>query len=281
MSGEVTPRLSRIAIYPIKSLDPVERRRTELIERGALAGDREFAIRDTDGGYVNGKRTADVHRLRTAFDEELTEVRLRVEGAGTGAGNGIDEGQSFSLVGDRDPLERRLSEFFGYPVTVDREPGGGFPDDTAASGPTVVSTATLREVASWFPGIDIDGMRRRLRANLEVDGVPPFWEDRLYANREHTVAFTIGDVAFEGVNPCQRCVVPSRDPDTGEEYEDFKETFIERREETLPDWANEAWYEHFFRLMVNMRVPEPGWGEGIAVGEEVRVLGERPLETTG
>ena len=40
---------------------------------------------------------------------------------------------------DREALSTWLSDFFGYPVTLDREPRGGFPDDTVLSGPTVVS----------------------------------------------------------------------------------------------------------------------------------------------
>lgn len=271
MNDETDPWLSRIAIYPIKSLDPVEREQSEVLEGGALRGDREFAIRDSDGRYVNGKRTLDVHRLRTTFDEDPTEVTVTIDGT--------DEDGPFSLTGDREPLETRLEGFFGYPVTVDRESEGGFPDDTAATGPTVVSTETLREVASWFPGIDVHGMRHRLRANFEISGVPPFWEDRLYDDRESVVAFQVGSVEFCGVNPCRRCVVPSRDPRTGEEYEGFRKTFLERREETFPPWANEAWFDHYFRLMVNTRVPESGWGSTIAVGDEVTILGGRPVES--
>lgn len=272
--AETTPRLARIATYPIKSFDPIERERAGIIEGGALQGDREFAIRDENGEYVNGKRTPEIHRLDATFDTSRTEVTLRVERT-----NGTDGAETFSLTGDRTPLETYLTDFFGYPVTVDREQAGGFPDDTDTSGPTVVSTGTLREVASWFPGIGVEGMRRRLRANAEIGGTEPFWEDRLYGDREHGVAFEIGPVDFRGTNPCQRCVVPSRDPETGAEYEGFRKTFLEKREETLPEWANEAWFESYFRLTVNTQVPDSEQGSTIAVGDEVRILGERPLES--
>jgi len=66
-----------------------------------------------------------------------------------------------------------------------------------------------------------DQTRARFRANLEVDGVPPFWEDQLYGQRGTTVRFSIGDFLFDGVNPCQRCVVPARDPITGQDNQDF------------------------------------------------------------
>lgn len=54
----------------------------------------------------------------------------------------------------------------------------------ALSGPTLISTAMIREVASWFDGIDSRGLRLRLRANLEIEGVPAFWEERLFAGLE-------------------------------------------------------------------------------------------------
>ncbi|WP_331235546.1 MOSC domain-containing protein [Natronorarus salvus] len=260
------PHLARIAVYPIKSLDPRDRKRTEVIENGALAGDREYAIRGDEGDYVNGKRERQTHRLRTAFDGDTIELRK----------HGDDEGVRFDPETDREALSAWLSDFFGYPVTLDREPAGGFPDDAVLSGPTVVSTATLETVAGWFGGISTSEMRRRLRANLEIGGVPAFWEDRFYAEPGSVVAFAVGEVEFEGVTPCQRCVVPSRDPDTGEEYDGFRHLFVEKRRETLPAWAAEGRFDHHFRLMVNTRVPEASWGRELHVGDEVRVLGERP-----
>lgn len=295
----MSPRLERIAVHPVKSLDPETPDRARLTERGALAGDREFAVvaapadaphdRATasvsgDGDYVNGKRTADVHRLRSSFDLDARTLTLRVQGEQEPRTFDLDDASddpgaaddASDAVDDRSELNDWLSDYFGYPVSVRREPAGGFPDDGDAPGPTVVSTATLRTVASWFPEIDLADARRRFRASLEVGGVPPFWEDRLYADSGEVVAFEIGDVRFEGVRPCSRCVVPTRDPDTGEPTEGFRETFLERREATLPEWADSDRLDHYYQLMVNTRVPESEWGAEIAVGDEVRVVGTRP-----
>jgi len=131
-------------------------------------------------------------------------------------------------------------------------------------------------VAGWFDGIDAAEMERRLRPNLVVSGVEPFWEDRLYADRDTSVAFRVGDCEFLGANPCQRCVVPTRDPATGEKTPGFRERFVERRRETLPDWAGEAWFDHYFRLMVNTFVPERTVGGRLRVGDAVQILDERP-----
>jgi len=262
-------QVDRITVFPVKSLDGHHLDTAETAARGALELDREYAIFDADGTYVNGKATAQVHRLGSSFDPETHAVTISIHGE--------DDERTFRL---RDDDERAgasdwLSGFFDQPVSVERDNAGGYPDDTDLHGPTVISTATLEEVASWFEGIDAAEMRRRLRANIVVDADEPFWEDRLFADHGEVVAFEVGDATLEGVNPCQRCVVPSRNPDTGEEYEGFRERFIDGREATLPEWTDSDRFDHSFRLMVNTVVPESSWGETIAVGDEVRIDGVR------
>ena len=178
---------------------------------------------------------------------------------------------------DRGDAEAWLSDFFGFAVELRRNAAGGYPDTTDyATGPTVISTATLRTVASWFPGVDAGGMRRRLRANLEVENVPAFWEDRLVGAAGGVVPFEVGDVELEGVRPCPRCVVPSRDPETGEAYDGFRERFVEEREETFPEWANDERFEHFFSLMVHTAAPPAAVGPDLRVGDPVTVGEGRP-----
>jgi len=272
MNCDKTPQLTRIAVHPIKSLEPVERERAEIVANGGLEHDREYAMLDEDGEYVNGKRTADVHRIRSTYDAAVETVTLRREGDSSNAN------EQFDLETDMEALNDWLSEYFGYPIHTVCDTKGGYPDDTALSGPTLISTGTLREVASWFDGLDEHQMRLRLRANLEIDGVPPFWEDRLYSDHDHEIAFRIGDVTLRGANPCQRCIVPVRDPHTGEEYPDFQRIFIENREQTLPEWADQSRFDHYFRLMVNTKVPRSEWGSELAVGDKLEIVGERPVD---
>ncbi|PSQ40841.1 MOSC domain-containing protein [Halobacteriales archaeon QS_9_68_42] len=262
-----TPTLERVNVYPVKSLDPHDTlQRVEVREDGGLAYDREFAIVEASGEYVNGKNEPRVHELRSWFDPKAGRLTLC----------GPDGDPAAFDVDDSGGIEAWLTEFFGRPVELRRDETGGFPDDMLASGPTVVAAATLEAVAGWFGGIDAAGMERRLRPNLVVSGVEPFWEDRLYADRQTAVAFRVGDCEFLGSNPCQRCVVPARDPETGEETPGFRERFVEKRRETLPEWAGEAWFDHHFRLMVNTFVPEPTVGRELRVGDRVEILSERP-----
>ncbi len=267
-----SPTLRRITTFPLKSLDPLDRQSARIVENGALDGDREFALFDASGAYVNGKATAAVHRLRTEFDPDTRRATVAPPD-GEAVTASVDDPEG------RERLTAVLESHFGEPVSLRRDAAGGFPDDQTASGPTVISTATLREVASWFPGVDVDGVRRRFRANLEIGSVPAFWEDRLFSDRDHVVAFDVGDVRFRGVNPCQRCVVPSRDPDTGAPTGGFRETFVRKRRETMPEWSGGERFDHDYRLMVNTVVPSSEWGKTIRVGDAVERRGERPAES--
>ena len=276
---DVDPHVARLTVYPVKSLDGLDREVATVVAGGGLALDRAYALVDDEGAYVNGKRERAVHRLRSRFDPDGRTLELSAPDGET---------ETFELPGpDADESETEalttfLSDYFGYAVSLRHDASGGFPDDTTASGPTVISTATIEAVASWFPDITVDGMRRRLRANIEIGGVPAFWEDHLFADRDHVVSFTVGDATFEGVNPCQRCVVPSRDPDTGEETAGFRQRFIRRREETMPPWSGGEWFDHSFRLMVNTRPPTSTGddlaGREVAVGDPVTVGETRPRD---
>lgn len=255
------PTLDDIYVYPIKSLDARPVGSVTVTEAGSLAGDRRYALVDDDGEYVNGKRTAAVHGIRADFEPSLSTVTVE-DG---------DRSATFALDGDRAGLQAWLDDHFEASVSLLTGDELGYPDDTSDFGPTVVSTGTLETVAGWFE--DIDGreeMRRRLRPNLVVDA-DPFWEDRLYGAPGEAVSFRVGDCTFEGTSPCQRCVVPTRDPDTGETIEGFQGRFVERRESTLPDWANEAQFDHYYKLMVNTRTDETAFGETLSVGDSVAV----------
>ncbi|NJO66541.1 MAG: MOSC domain-containing protein, partial [Leptolyngbyaceae cyanobacterium RM1_405_57] len=240
------PYLKHITIFPIKSLDGLEVTQATFLKGGAIAHDREFAIVDQQGKFVNGKRTEKIHRLRSAFDLAARTVTMTNQDTA--------QSQQFHLDDERQRLSAWLSDFFGYPVGLKQDLHIGFPDDTDASGPTVVSTATLEAIASWFPELSVEEVRRRFRTNLEIDGVPAFWEDQLFAEAGQFVPFQIGDVVLSGSHPCQRCVVPTQDSVRGDRYPNFQKTFVIKRQETLPEWTVRQRFNHFYRLTVNTKV---------------------------
>jgi hypothetical protein len=262
MSLPDVARLTRIRIYPIKSLDGVDLDRVSLQGLGGLAGDREYRIVDELGRVMNAKRAGEtIIRICASFGSNGRMVNLAKE----------DSEGRFWLPDDLSELSFWLGASFGETVRVERNTTTGFPDDTDASGPTIVSRATLLEVASWFLW-DEEEARRRFRANLEVDGVSAFWEDSLFGEKGEQRIVKIGGAAVEAVNPCARCAVPSRDPDTGAiEDPAFANTFAARRRESLPSWARASRFDHFYRLAVNTRIPVAQARRTIGVGDRVEL----------
>ncbi|HTQ50314.1 MAG TPA: MOSC N-terminal beta barrel domain-containing protein [Candidatus Acidoferrales bacterium] len=252
-------QLGRITIFPIKSLDGVPVETARITGGGILENDRIYAIYDMEGKVVNGKRTPRVQELRCEFNAQITEVRLW---------HGGKRPVQFPLD-DPLPIGEWLGHFFGFPVGLRHESQKGFPDDHTAFGPTIVSEASLRQVQGWFPEMTLESVRRRFRTNLELSEGEPFCEDRLYGAADELKPFQIGVVKFFGHNPCQRCVVPTRDPDTAQAVADFQKKFMQLRREHLPAWANPQRFNHFYRFAVNTSLPPTETGKPVRVGDKL------------
>ena len=69
-----SPRLARIQLHPIKSLDPIEVREARIGPNGGLEHDRAWALYAQDGKWVNGKRTAAMHLIRAGYEPDLSRV---------------------------------------------------------------------------------------------------------------------------------------------------------------------------------------------------------------
>lgn len=253
--------VTALRIYPIKGLHPLPVATARLVHTGALANDRRWAIVDATGAYLNGKRCPAIHRVRAQYAPDASSVTLSAPDL---------PAARFDLPGDEDRLARWMTEALGQPARITRDDGGQ-PDDIEAHGPTLIGAATLDEVRGWFPGIGAEDVRRRFRANVELGGVPAFWEDRLFGPRGAVVRFRLGGAVVEGTNPCQRCVVPSRDPDRGDALPSFQRRFAEQRRATLPPWADASRFDHFYRLAVNTRAPREQAGAVVRVGDPVVV----------
>lgn len=255
--------VGRITIFPVKSCGGESQSCANVLESGALQHDRQFALVDLDGRFINAKRTPRIHQLQLKIDPVRRLFKVSHRG-----GESTIEGQ---LDVDAERLSDWLSDFFSMEVSIVENEQTGFPDDLDAAGPTVVSTATLQTVADWFEGMTLDEARRRFRANIEIDGVEPFWEDRLFCGDSEPQLFRIGGVIFGGTNPCQRCVVPSRDSFTGEQIPSaFSKRFSTLREQTLPTWAARQRFDHFYRLSTNTRLIQRATGV-IQIGDPVEI----------
>jgi len=267
----VSPRLANISLYPIKSLDPLPVREARIGPGGGLEFDRAWALYSADGQWVNGKRSTAIHLIRAAFTPDISSVTLSVPGDRRKIPT-----KTFAFPGDTAAASKWFSNFFEQPITVRHSPEG-FPDDTIANGPTIVSTASLQAVCGLFTGMTIEDTRLRFRTTLEIDGdgsaaapaeVPAFWEDQLFSAEERSaVRFRIGEVSFEGSNPCARCPVPPRDPHTGVIIPGFQKIFSDYRRSHVPAWCPEARFDHYYRLATNTRVASTEAGKILRVGD--------------
>lgn len=255
--------LSRIDVFPIKSLDGVSVASVRINSAGMLEHDRVYAIVDSAGAYVNGKRTSRVHQIRTTFADDYLEASFWIQGE--------THKQGF-VLNESGRINRWLSDFFEFAVQLICEPINGFVDDRTAPGPTIASEGSFQEIVRWFPQLTLDGARRRFRSNLELGDVEPFWEDHLFAGANELKPFRIGNISFLGHNPCQRCVVPSRDSETGiQSVPGFQKTLMALRERTLPRWSNAARFDHYYRFAVNTSIPLSEAGKILQVGDAVHL----------
>ncbi len=268
--------MTGIRLHPIKSLDPVSVIEARIGPGGGLEHDRAWALFSVDGRWVNGKRTAAMHLIRASYAPDLSSVTLAVPGDRRNI-----PACTFPFPGGAEDAAEWFSVYFEQQILV-RYALEGFPDDAIANGPTIISTATLQTVSDWFPGLTPDAVRERFRTTLEIDvanagpgangRLPAFWEDQLYGEDERSVVrFRIGEVNFEGSNPCARCPVPGRDPQNGADIVGFQKRFSDHRRETLPPWAPAARFDHFYRLAVNTRVAPTETGKPLHVGDAVIV----------
>ncbi len=259
--------VASITIYPVKSLDGMPLQKGQIGKGGSLVHDREFAIRDANGKYVNGKSNAMVHLLRSKVDFENEIIYLRPESA--------TAWNEFHLQKDKTSIDDYLSDFFKMDLTLHRNTEGKFLDVPIISGVTVLSTASLQAASSWFNEMQLAEIRKRMRATIEIADVPAFWEDKLFYKEKEVVEFRIGDVTLYGMSPRARCVVPTRHPQTRELIHGFQKSFAGQRLANLPDWSNLNDYGHGYYLSVDCYIPPSEFGKWIGVGDEINILNRR------
>jgi uncharacterized protein len=260
---EINPRLAQIIIYPIKSLDGIVVDRSKISAGGALEFDRRWAIVDANDKVVNAKRIGKIQQIRSQFELIESDQRLLIN---LQTGNDSTT-YTFCLNSELHELAIWLSDFLGFSVSLIENALIGFPDDLVAFGPTIISTATLELVCTWFPDLDLPEIRRRLRTNLEISGVPALWEDQLFGNIGELINFHLGDIQFYGTNPCQRCIVPTRNSLTGNPLSNFQQIFSQQRQQSLPPTVNRSRFNHFYKLAINTQIDLADAGKLLITGD--------------
>jgi uncharacterized protein YcbX len=257
------PYVSSLRVYPIKSLDPVHLQVATIGTR-SLRFDREFALITEEGRYLNGKRTGKVNQLEAHYALEEYRVRFSLRGS--------DSLGSFHLVHQKEEIEQCLGTFFGMPVFLRRNQEGRLLDVPDTSSVTVVSEATLASLREAMPAIGLEQMRLRFRANIEIAGVPPYWEEHLFGEPGRGVLFQAGEVTLLGMRPRARCNVPPRDPLTGETDKEFVKKMVSSRQEKLPTWSRLESFGGYYHLAVDTFIPDTERGKRIWLGDPIKIL---------
>ncbi len=259
-NNQVTVR--SIDIFPLKSFSAHSVQSANVLPCGALEQDRRWALFNEQGGYINGKKTPLLHGIQTRFNSDFTRIEVTMS----------NQSCSFELPDQIEMLEQLLMNHLGYSVSIRENRQQGFPDDLDSPGPTLIGSASLELMTRWFPGLTVSELKKRFRANILLETSEPFWEDRLFGPPGSPRRFRIGDVELLGVNPCQRCVVPSRDPLTGESWPDFQKEFARLREQSLPESTAKEHFNHYYRFAVNTRISPENKGKAIRCGDVLELL---------
>ena len=197
----VSGRVEQLHRWPVKSMggEPVG---AYAVDRDGVAGDRAHVVYD---------RFKEAPRRLSAREAP----RLLAWSAGYGAWDGeVGEAPPPTLVApdgrrfrwDDPVLPAALADDLGREVTVRTAPHGQ-PD---LLGSVLVTTRATHEAIERELGQPLDLRRWRTNVHVELDA-EPFAEERWEGR-----TLMIGAATFDLLHPCERCVIPTRDPDTQE-----------------------------------------------------------------
>lgn len=220
--------LRGLYLYPLKSCAPLAQS-SAVVEPRGLAGDRRWMVVDAAGRFVTGRQQPRLTLIRARPDgddalqldaPDMPPLRLAPVCDGERVAATVWGSQVASLPGDA-AAEAWISRFLDQPARfvhmdqaalrpVDPDYGGGAVSYADGFPLLLISAAAM------------DGLNARLarplsvlrfRPNLVVDGVDAHAEDEWKRIR-------IGEVTFDVVKPCTRCVFTTVDFERGVRDED-------------------------------------------------------------
>jgi uncharacterized protein YcbX len=217
--------LSGLFTYPIKSCGDVPVTSARVEARG-LSGDRRYMLVEADGSFVTQREDPVLIRVRVSgAGGSLRVAAAGLEPLDLGAPPSRGACVAVRVWGDEtegvphpegsewfSALVGRAVRLIYMPDEVRRpvDPRYAEPEDVVGFADgfplLVLGEGSLDELARRAgEAFDV----RRFRPNLVLAGLPPHAEDEWQR-------FRIGSLRFRAVKPCSRCVIPTRDPDTGE-----------------------------------------------------------------
>ncbi|MEP6881095.1 MAG: MOSC N-terminal beta barrel domain-containing protein [Dokdonella sp.] len=218
------PTLAHINLFPIKSCAPLTPGHAFVESRG-LRGDRRWMVVDAEGQFVTARKHSRLVLIRARFDAEalildapgMTSLRLTQPLDPEEVRTTIWRDEVIADVADAE-ANSWISEYLGFaarfafmgdacrrPVDPDFAQRGDVVSFADGYPLMVISQTALDALNSRLPS---PVPMLRFRPSLVVANTSPHAEDGWRSIR-------IGDVRFDAVKPCVRCVLTTVDPETG------------------------------------------------------------------
>jgi len=206
--------VSELTTAPVKGMRLQRTHQIQLGEQG-ITGDREFLVVGADGNLLITGKTPALLQIEPAWDRERDVLALRFPDGtvvqdtpkpGAAAVTRMYDGREIPGWIVPGPLSAALSDFLGRDVHLfKREPEHIGHDDEPV---TLMSEATLRALATEFNDTTPDP--RRFRMTMTVTGTDA-WAEHGWGDRE----ISVGEGILRVLAPVPRCVVTTRNPDSG------------------------------------------------------------------
>ncbi len=273
MSSSGTPKLSQLNVFPVKSIAGVSQSQA-WVEKQGMAFDRRFMVAKPSGDMITARKYPQMVKVKAAlladglvlsygdkshlslkYKEFLMEdasstvwgdtfiAYTTTEQANAWFSDIIGESVQLLFTGEqsnrvRPKIQQNVSFADGYPLLVISE----------------ASLQALNERSSEHHTMD------QFRTNLVVSNTEAFAEDGWKRIR-------IGEVEFEAVKPCARCILTTVDPQSAT-FNQAKEPLV-----TMAKFrADASGNVYFGQNLVALN-------EGIiTVGDEIEVLETKPKE---
>jgi hypothetical protein len=206
--------VSQLAIAPVKGM---RLQRADQIQLGhhGVTGDREFLIVDDECQLLLTGRNPGLLRIEPRWEPARNLLALRfpdggvvqdAPGPGTAAVTRTYDGREIPGRMIRGPLSDALSGHLGRAVYLFKRAADHLGTDDRPL--TLMSEASLHALAAEFSGTAPDP--RRFRMTITVTGADP-WAEHGWSGQQ----VSIGDITLRVLAPVPRCVVTTRNPESG------------------------------------------------------------------
>jgi uncharacterized protein YcbX len=206
--------VSQLAIAPVKGMRLQRCTEIQLSHLG-ITGDREFLIVDDDRKLLLTARHPGLLRVEPCWEPARNLLALRfpdgsvVQDApepGTAAVTRMYDGREIPGRVIPGPLSVALSGYLGRAVHLFKRAADQLGADDCPV--TLMSEASLHALAAQFSGTAPDP--RRFRMTITVTGADP-WAEHGWSGQRVTIA----DATLSVLEPVPRCVVTTRNPESG------------------------------------------------------------------